>query len=53
MKLKLGLNIKLMNMTITIDRFCRIDYQRFVDFENKRSNISRGIIKKNNPFYGR
>ena len=50
-------------MTITIDRFCRIDYQRFVDFykieilnvdfENKRSNISRGIMKKNNPFYGR
>ena len=43
--------------------FTKPDYQRFVDFfkleminvdfENKRSNINRGIMKKYNPFYGR
>lgn len=43
--------------------FAESDYQRFVDFykieilnvdfENKRSNISRGRMKKYNQFYGR
>lgn len=46
-----------------LKNFVESDYQRFadvykietlnVDFANKRSNVSRGKMKKYNPFYGR